>query len=413
MSNQPQQGDNEPSIILGMFGVLLFCLGWLFWHNFKGPILEVMRWLRYFELWIISLFTDKHDACLDWLKNVRFGDLAPSPKIIGLTQECFGSGFIAQLPGEIAANYYQLSADSISMIERIVTYYDRWLLAVILGVFGVYFAFLSPRTKFRTHHTLESFIRVQAKMWPVIRPMVDFNPSKTSARRIGDVVPDKLPVFAEALSPEEWVSWHRITVTNGIPDREATRRAFLLQLGPRWNGIDEAPIHIQALYAACALKGAQKREESDAMLGQLAQAWSPKNGFAIPGDLMQKVRSIIKDPKAGGLAAEAARQHAYRTTAMLEVLRWARNNGGVLAPAQFLWMRGADRALWYPLNNLGRRSFHIEGAGAMAHYMAEKNAKKPLPIPRIDTAIVTLNQYFASSGLPIPPREGDSAKAGT
>ena len=50
----------------------------------------------------------------------------------------------------------------------------------------------------------------------------------------------------------------------------------------------------------------------------------------------------------------------------------------------------------------------------MAHYMAEQAAKKPLPIPRIDTAIVTLNQFLSDSekrSIPIPPREGDKAKA--
>jgi intracellular multiplication protein IcmP len=89
--------------------------------------------------------------------------------------------------------------------------------------------------------------------------------------------------------------------------------------------------------------------------------------------------------------------------------------GGVLAPAQFLWLRGVDRNLWYALNNLGRRSFHSEGMGAMAHFMAEQAAKKPLPIPRVDTAIITLNQFLSDPekrSIPIPPREGDATKIG-
>jgi intracellular multiplication protein IcmP len=412
MSSQ-QKGDAEPGFVLFMLGAILFGILWLLWHSFKGPILELMRWLRYSELWIISFFTDKQDACLSWLRYVRFNDLAPPPQIIQWTQACFGPDILDQMAAEDSIQYYQLSATSMSAVERIITYYDRWVLIAGLGWTGVYFAFFSPRNKFKTRHTLETFIKVQAKMWPVIAPIVNFNPAKSSARRLGDTMPDKTPIFAEAFSPEEWVSWHRIAVTNGIPDREATRRAFLLQLGPRWQGIEGMPLHIRALFATFALKGAQKRDESDAMLGRLSLAWSPKNGLSIPSDLMSEIERALHDPKIGGAALEAASHHAYRTTAMLEVLRWARSQGGVLAPAQFLWLRGADRGLWYPLNNLGRRSFHSEGAGAMAHFMAEKNAKKPLPIPRIDTAIVTLNQYFASAGLPIPPREGDSAKTRT
>ena len=102
-----------------------------------------------------------------------------------------------------------------------------------------------------------------------------------------------------------------------------------------------------------------------------------------------------------------AAEHAYRTTAILGVLKWARTMGGVLASAQFLWLRATDRGLWYPLNNLGRRSFHVEGSGAMAHFMAEQNAKKPLPIPRVDTAITAINQFLSDPQkrpIPIPPR---------
>jgi intracellular multiplication protein IcmP len=243
-------------------------------------------------------------------------------------------------------------------------------------------------------------------MWPVISPIVDFNPIKSSARAPGDPLPHKLPLFAEALSPEEWISFNRVSVTNNIPDRDATRRGFLLQLGPRWTGsFSGQPPYIKALIAACALKGTQKREESDAILGRIALCWSAKNGLQLDMKLSADIENILRDEKIGGQALTIANQHAYRTTAMVGILRWARSRGGVLAPAQFLWLRGTDRTLWYALDNLGRRAFLMEGAGAMAHFMAEQNAHKPLPIPRIDTAIVTLNQYMAERGLAIPPRE--------
>ena len=50
---------------------------------------------------------------------------------------------------------------------------------------------------------------------------------------------------------------------------------------------------------------------------------------------------------------------------------------------------------------------------ALAHFMAETNAKKPLPIARIDTALTTINQHLAERGQPIPPREGENTKAST
>jgi intracellular multiplication protein IcmP len=211
--------------------------------------------------------------------------------------------------------------------------------------------------------------------------------------------------MAEPFMPEEWISYNRIPVVNGIPDRDATRRAFQLQLGPRWKGFDNLPPYLQALIAAFALKGAQKRDESDEFLGKISVGWNEKEGFTIDSKLMEEVKKILADPKVGGKALEVAKNFAYRSTAVLGILKWARFMGGVLAPAQFLWLRGTDRNLWYALNNLGRRSFHTEGAGALAHFMAEVSAQKALVIPRVETAIVTLNQYMGRQPTKIPPRE--------
>ena len=165
---------------------------------------------------------------------------------------------------------------------------------------------------------------------------------------------------------------------------------------------------MRALYAACALKGAQKREQSDELLGRLSLCWTIDKGFHMAPDIATEIDKVLKDQEMGGAADQIAAQHAYRTTALLGVLKWSRWMGGVLASAQFLWLRAVDRGLWYPMNNLGRRSFHAEGSGAMAHFMAEQNAKKPLTMPRVDTAIVALNQFLAEPDkhpMPIPPRE--------
>lgn len=406
--SQGQQNE-EPAIMIILIIAVLIFLGWLIWYFNKEPITIVASWLRYAELWVINLFTHKYDACLDWLYYAKFADPAPTREVVNAANGCFTPSYIGSLPAEQRGSFYTLSPTGVALIETEITRYIKWPIAGFLGVVGYYMIFVSKRTKFRTRHNLESFIRTQAGMWPVIAPIVNFNPTKI-ARVFGSKIPDKLPMFAEAFAPEEWVSWHRITVTNGIPEREATRRAFIQQLGPRWNGIEGLPPFMQGLYAAFALKGAQKREESDDLLGRMSLCWNHKSGFKMPVALASEIKKLVKDPQIGGLADDIVKNFAYRSTAMLGLLKWARSQGGVLAPAQFLWLRGVDRNLWYALNNLGRRSFHTEGAGAMAHYMAEVSAKKALPIPRIDTAVVTLNQYLSERGLPIPPREEPAAR---
>jgi intracellular multiplication protein IcmP len=411
------QKPNEPDAMWTMIWLLVVVglAAGVFWYVFRVPILEGLRWLRLGELWVVGLFSHQQDRCFSWLLRSHTGPPDVSSTMAKLAYDCFGTEFMGSLPSEKRLEYFSLTGASMAAVERIATIYIRWPLAVVFAIVAVYIMFFSPRNKFKTRHTIESFIKTQAKMWPVISPIVDFNPIKSSARIPGSEVPDKLPLFAEALSPEEWISWHRIPVSNGVVDREAARRALLLQLGPRWNGLDGQAPYFRALFAAFALKGAQKREESDEFLGDVSLCWTAKAGFHLTPKVAAEVKKIIHDPEIGGKALEEAARHAYRTTAMLGVLRWARSMGGVLAPAQFLWLRGTDRHLWYALNNLGRRSFHAEGMGAMAHFMAEQAAKKPLPIPRVDTAVVTLNQFLSDPekrSIPIPPREGDNAEKG-
>ena len=176
---------------------------------------------------------------------------------------------------------------------------------------------------------------------------------------------------------------------------DAAAAAFAEQLGPRWRGADALPLHGKALFAAFALKAARKREEADDLLGRVALSVDGKNGMAFKPSaaLRSEIQKIVNDPKIGGEAEKIAAQHAYVGPAMMRLLAYCRERGGVLAPAQFLWLRGANRRLWYPLNNVGRQSYHCEAAGAMAHYQAEKAAGTPLLSPKVATAVASLNEY--------------------
>jgi intracellular multiplication protein IcmP len=283
-----------------------------------------------------------------------------------------------------------------------VNEYIRWLTVPILIGLG-FLALFSIKTGFKRVYSLEDFIAQQAKVWPVITPIVKFNPGKHTARPLGSAVPKKLPIFAEALSPEEWLAYQQINVVNGVADREQTRKVFAQQLGPRWAGPEKLPLYARALFAAFALQGVQKRDESNKLLGDIAQCWTAEKGLQLTAELEKFVNEVVAEADLGGKGKEIAAKFAYRHTALAGLLKWARTMGGVLASAQFLWLRAEDRVLWYVLNNLGRRSYHAEGAGAMAHFMAEQNAKKPLTMPRVETAYVTLNQVLSKSGVPIPP----------
>lgn len=282
----------------------------------------------------------------------------------------------------------------------------RWPAMLFLGILGFYVLFFKQQYPFKNKHSLESLLAVQAKSWPVITPFIKFNPATGPQRAPGARVPLELPLFSEALYPEEWMAFNRIRVVNGVPDRDQIRRALLPQLGERFEGFDQLPEHLYCLLAGIALKGAQKRTQSDDFLGLVASCWSSEAGFKATAAVKSQAAKILNDKKIAGPLLDIMGKHAYTATAFIAALGWARRQGGVLAPAQFVWLRGEDRELWYPLNNLGRRAFHVEAAGAMAHYQAEVEARRPLIMPRLDAAVVSIVQYLSETRARIPEIEG-------
>lgn len=198
---------------------------------------------------------------------------------------------------------------------------------------------------------------------------------------------------------------------DGKLDADAATRAFAKQLGGPWRGAMELAPYKQVLLAAFVLKALRKRHESDDMLGQLSMSWSKEHGLRIPGKLLRDARRILKDKDKTSRIISKCNQHAFENTALLRALATARAEGGVLAPAQFVWLRGFDRDLWYPLNNLGRQSFHMEALGAICHYKAEKQVQRPIPRPKVDDAVKSLTEYISSSNArPIPTLDYSKSK---
>lgn len=357
-------------LILIVSGGLLFII----WFFFKEQLIDLVRWTRVAELYLVKLIygdkvtievgqygTQSVSQWLDWMIHVKSGQIRPA--------EIAVSTHLAVLP-------------------------LRYLFAAGIAVMLIFNIFKGPGTQFRRRMGLEKLMQEQAKAFPTIQPFLKFDPRKQPIRVLGQPVPRKLPPFAEALTPEEWMAYNGVRMVGGQMDYNAAYQGLAKQLGRRWQGPLKMPKHMQGLYAAFALKFIRKRKDSDDLLNQLAMAWSPDKGFNPPAKLMKRIRQIIKDPKSGGALQKFADEHAWETTAMLRVLSRARDEGGVLAPAQFVWLRGHDRTLWYPLNNLGRKSYHAEAAGAMVHYTNELIAGQKIPTPRMDQVLKSLEDYM-------------------
>jgi len=364
-----KKGDDTIMIIVLLF-IVIVGGSWAIWLTGHEQILNALRWLKVGELSMLGFFSPKYAEMADTLSTI------PSR---ALTTTILGQASL------IVGNVL------------------RWPIGLALIGMAVMATFRAPGNLLRRQYGIESFISQQADAFPIITPILKFNPGDKNARSPGSPVPDVLPPFAEALSPEEWLVFNHIPMMGNTPDPDAMRTAMLRDIGPRWRGPERMPLYAQCLLAAFALKGICKRQESDDLLGEISACWSPEKGLSVPGNLRRRITKILKDPEVGGKALKIAATHAYLTTAMMAVLEWARSNGGVLAPAQFLWLRAVARPLWYPLNNLGRHSFHAEAAASVTHFMAEQKSGRPLPNPKLDAAIIAMQGYMKDPEIKLPP----------
>lgn len=374
----------ENGIGWGILLIIFFILVYLFWYYHATDVRDGIRWIRYGEMWLMSWFISD-----DY--TIPFNGVEQNWKDWFETVD------------KLRAD--QLTYQHMSFYAALTMYPLRWILIAIMALGGLWCLLFGPNTQYRRKMNLEGLMRHQAKNFPVISPFLKFNPSEQPPRPPGSPVPAELPLFAEALGPEEWLAYNGIPAPDGKINETAAAEAFVTQLGERWRGPDALPPYQQILLAAFALKAARKRKEADDMLGRIAKLWSPK-GLKISRDrkLLSDARRALKDKNISGKTLAQINRHAYATTALLRALSFARSEGGVLAPAQFLWLRGHDRALWYPLNNLGRQAFHPEAMGAMSHFKAERMTQRPIPVPKVDDAVKTIREYMASTrARPIPP----------
>ncbi len=367
-----------------LMAFVLFVVGAIFWYYNKYEIMSVARWVRWAELRFVMLFVDNDRVVLSGnggapITLARFADMVANTTKTDLT------------PAMIA------------VISNVTMKFYLVFISAGMILMALWAMFYGPSTQYRRRYDLGGLLGAQAKTFPYMTPLADFDPTKQPFRAPGAPVPAELPPFAEALSPEEWIAYCGIpTLTDRGIDQNATAKAFSRQLGGSWRGWKAMKPYRQVLLAAFCLRAARKRSESDKMLGDLALCWR-QGRLNLDSKLLRQARAILRNEKVSGKVLQRANMHAFETTALLRALATAREEGGVLAPATFIWLRAYDRNLWYPLNNLGRNAFHMEALGAMAHYKAEKLIGRPIVRPKIEGAVQALADYMKSyRARPIP-----------
>jgi intracellular multiplication protein IcmP len=216
-----------------------------------------------------------------------------------------------------------------------------------------------------------------------------------------------------ALHADEWVARYA-TSENGGFDEKAARREFVRQLGGRWTGPAAASPAVRSMLAVFALQGVQRRDEAARLLGFLAEglprdkadgAAGPEAPLAFDPKTIRLAEGVLTTTEVAGWALEIMQKHHFATPGLMSVLNEARLRSGVLAPAQFAFLKLVDRRLWYALHALGfesdaliahpHPSMRVEAIGAGAHWAAERAVGVPIPTPEFDQAIAAISSKGA------------------
>jgi intracellular multiplication protein IcmP len=163
-----------------------------------------------------------------------------------------------------------------------------------------------------------------------------------------------------ALHVPDWIA--RYATRDGQFDEANARRELVHQLGVEWRGRAEATPPVRCMLAVFALQGIQRREEATRLLGLLSE------GLPVAGDAGGDgpAAPLAFDPKTLAIADRALTElnvaawaleimdaHHFTAPGLMSVLNAARLRSGVLAPAQFAFLKLVDRRLWYALHALG------------------------------------------------------------
>ncbi|MGD1524493.1 hypothetical protein [Vibrio owensii] len=106
------------------------------------------------------------------------------------------------------------------------------------------------------------------------------------------------------------------------------------------------------------------------------------------------INGLIFDKKFKKAIQESAAQktmsqHSFIRTGIMSLLEEARQSG-VISCAEFNWLKGEDRVLWYALESVGRKVSFVESSGPFAHWLVELQLGQPLNHAEVQEAVTGL-----------------------
>lgn len=340
--------------------------GIIFWWIDSKFIVIPVFWMRIHEIEAIRFFAEL------WMPVAKSLHL-PLPDVQQLLAI---QNYMQHVPpGKV--NWTKFSAINVDLGD-----WTRYpVILVFIGLAAL--AFFSGAGRFRHNYNMKTLRVVGQEVWPQITPVISLDLVKENI--------DKGP-WAMAKLPLDFCREHHLLSVKTVATKKVyvlkhkpSYRLFALQLGPMWKGIDYLPVHVKAIAVICLARATGQRPIAKKLLSQIAaSSASGKLDFTDVSDHLK----TFKDHK---IVKWLEKRHAYVTTLMASLLEIGRSDG-VLATAEFLWLKPVDRRLWFVLNSVGRRTACVEVAGTFAHWKAEQKVGRAMKTPMVKGAVDALEE---------------------
>ena len=330
---------------------------------------------------LIAVWFIAHSYLVSFFYSVKSAELS----LIGLFSSS-GDALKQTMAGTPSAD---VTFSQLVQLCNDVGVYLRIPLALSLFALAVVIYIYQPTSRYKTIYDMETLLQAEKEQWPQITPVADKDLVAVNCEE-GDWAMAMTPMqFAKKngllkLTKEELKEdkLAKETVYKYGIEKGLAARIFSMQLGKPWISIDELAPHNKALFAIFAAKAYRDRQVANALLAQLSASSRGALDYTGIDELLAKHRN---QPDV----VIACNAHAYEATVMIAMLQLARTDG-VLASAEFLWLKTLDRRMWYILNTVGRQTAVPEVAGIYSHWKAESAIGRPLKIPMTQQATIAL-----------------------
>jgi len=370
MAAQQQQGgggggDNSLDFLWLIVLVVAALLG--AWYFFRVYIGMAIFKIRYLEILLINYGFQ------------LYGDVAaPLGLPLPNTSRLIEALNIIQAGPSPTMNF-----STIVELSGIVGWYLAFPIALIIGLLaiGVYTTGIGSRFKRIFNQRMNVLRDSEKKLWKMISPISKLDIAKEDINKGPWAMSTPPMTFAKQNNLlKEDHSQNPVTVT---VIKGAAARLFALQLGSYFTRVEVLPMHVQGLFAIFAARANRDRKNSDKLLGQLSTSYAA-------GKLdFNGVKEVVAQYVNSKEVQYVTRRHGYVLTLMASMLELARADG-VLACAEFIWLKPVDRRLWYMLSSVGRQTPFVEVSGAVSHWLVEKKLNRPVRTPMVENAVKAL-----------------------